>query len=460
MDVPNKSNSETRAPGARNDLAPEIVVERRPPRGLKPSPHQVREVKKTHVGRICTSIRNLGFSVPVLIRGDEIVDGHARVAAAGVLGLETIPCIDVSHLNEHETRLLRLALNRTQEQGTWDEQALKLEFACHLEFANDLTITGFPAWEIDQVLEIGSADADVEELDDSGELPAPEADAVSLLGDLWRLGDHLLLCGNARHVDHLDKLIGARPVALLLSDPPFNQPIAGHVTSNPKHPEFYEASGEMSRKEFEAFLTTTFGNAASYLRKGGLAYVFMDWRGLEPMYRALRSIGLEHIQQAIWVKSHPGRGSFYRSAHEQVFIARKPGAQHRNNIELGSHGRNRSNVWQFPGATGGSRDEADDFKSHPTSKPLKLIEEAIIDVTAAGEWVLDPFLGSGSTLLAAERTRRRCLGLEVSPAYVDLSVRRWQAMTGEPALLVNTGQTFVDLSEERSGPKPECEEGA
>ena len=185
-----------------------------------------------------------------------------------------------------------------------------------------------------------------------------------------------------------------------------------------------------------------------------------SWIGaaLNPCIARCEALGWNTSSKPSGSRRIQGRGAF--TGRRTSSIARKPGAQHRNNIELESHGRNRSNVWQFPGATGGSRDDADDFKSHPTSKPLKLIEEAIIDVTAAGEWVLDPFLGSGSTLLAAERTRRRCLGLEVSPAYVDLSVRRWQTMTGEPALLVDTGQTFVDLSEERSGPKPECEEGA
>lgn len=434
----------------RNDLLPDLQIIHRPLQELKPSQNAVRKEKKKHVERLKASIERFGMVRPILARGNEIVDGHSLVAAARELGLETVPCIDVSHLDDREVRLLRIALNKTQELGTWDEQALKLEFAYQLEFNTDLTITGFEGWEIDHILEIGDPDEGAEGLDADIDLPAPDAEAVSQPGDFWRLGPHGLLCCNARSAADLDRLVADRAVALVWTDPPFNVPVGGHVTSSSEHPEFHEASGEMTSEEFEDFLVATLGNAARLLPPGGLLYTFMDWRGFETTSRAIRRIGLDHIQQAIWVKTYPGQGSFYRSQHEQVFIARMPGAPHRNNIELGAHGRNRTNVWHYAGATGGGHDDADDFKSHPTAKPVRLIEDALLDVTAAGEWVLDPFLGSGSTLLAAERTQRRCLGLEISPAYVDLAIRRWQDMTGEAVVHTETGRTFAELSVQRS----------
>lgn len=198
----------------------------------------------------------------------------------------------------------------------------------------------------------------------------------------------------------------------------------------------------MSDEQYDDFLIETLGAAAAHLREGGLLYSFTDWRHIPHLSRALDVINLEQLQQCTWKKDHPGMGSFYRSQCEYVRIARKLGASHCNNIDLGAHGRNRSTVWEFPGATGGSTDEADDFKSHPTSKPVRLIEEVLLDVTTPGDIVLDSFLGSGSTLLAAERTLRRCRGLEISPAYIDLTICRWQALTGHSAVHVETGQTF------------------
>ncbi|MDU8946605.1 DNA-methyltransferase [Ovoidimarina sediminis] len=277
-------------------------------------------------------------------------------------------------------------------------------------------------------------------------------------GDLWCLGDHRILCGNARSEADIARLLDGQLVALVFTDPPYGVPINGHVSSSGRHPEFHEGSGEMSSKQMEDFLAITIGNAASILVVGGLVYIFMDWRHLDELSAALKRCALEHIQTCVWAKEHPGMGSFYRSQHEHVYIARKPGATHRNNIELGAHGRNRSNLWQFAGATGGRADDADDFTVHPTVKPVKLIEEAILDVTMAGETVFDPFLGSGSTLLAAERTQRRCFGLEVSAVYVDLAIRRWQAMTGKAAVHAQTGTPFDRLLQQETEPEPPIEE--
>jgi DNA modification methylase len=231
-------------------------------------------------------------------------------------------------------------------------------------------------------------------------------------------------------------------VAMVFTDPPFNLPISHHVRTTDAFEEFAEASGEMSRSEFIDFLVATLGVAASFLAPGGLLYAFMDWRHIGEMTAALEHIGLELINLCVWAKPNGGMGSLYRSRHELVFVTKVPGAPHRNNVELGKHGRYRTNVWEYTGATGGVKSEEDDFTVHPTVKPVGLVADAILDVTALGETVLDPFLGSGTTLLAAERTRRKCLGVEISPAYVDVAIRRWQDMTGLEAVQVETGETF------------------
>jgi DNA modification methylase len=441
-----KSNLSINLPvvqSARNDLSPKLVIVERRPKELRKSKRLVRKVKPKHVKNVMRSIQKFGFVQPVLIHGKEIVDGHTRAEAARRLGLVEVPCIDVGHLGKDEIRILGVAVNKLQEKGIWNEPALKLEFAYQLQINTDLSVTGFEAWEIDAILEIGEENADADTVDEIAELPDPEALAVTQSGDLWRLGDHLIQCGNARSMQDVHALVGDGSVSLVFTDPPFNLPISGHVTSNKLHPEFHEASGEMTSKQFEDFLVATLGLAAGRLGKGGLLYVFIDWHHMEEMTASFRRLNLRQIQLCVWAKEHPGMGSFYRSQFELICIAKKPGASHVNNIQLGAHGRNRSNVWQFPGATGGQADDVDDFKVHPTVKPIRLIEEALLDVTGAGDVVLDPFLGSGSTLLAAERTQRRCFGLEISPAYVDVAIRRWQDMTGETAVHVASGQTFA-----------------
>lgn len=458
MNKPTLSSAKTAGKNIRNDLTPKLEIVERKPKDLKTSKKKVREIRPQHVKKVAASIQKFGFTTPVLISSDEIVDGHIRVAAARSLGIEAISCIDVSHLNDDEIRLLRIALNKSQENGIWDASALKLEFEYQLEINGDLSVTGFEAWEIDNVLEIDTEPDAPEPVDDFGALPDPDADAVTQLGDFWQMRDHLIVCANARSKPAAHALVGSKPVRLVFTDPPYNVPIAGHVSSSGTHAEFHEAVGEMTSSEHEDLLVSALGNAALYLVKGGLVYSFMDWRHMDEMSSALGRIGLQKIQLCVWAKEYPGMGSFYRSEHELVFIAKKPGASHCNNIELGAHGRNRSNVWRFPGATGGKRDDVDDFKVHPTVKPVRLIEEALLDVTGPGDYVLDPFLGSGSTLLAAERTQRRALGIEISPAYIDVAIRRWQDMTGEDAVHVGTGQTFA-VREAAKSHGPSDEEG-
>lgn len=430
----------------RNDLVPEIAFEIVPIGSLKPSAKTVRKQSAQQVAKHVSSIEAFGFVAPLLAtRNGEVIDGHSRLTAAKQLGIEEVPVIWIDHLDAREVRALRIAVNRIQETGEWDEGALKLELAYQLEFKTDLTLLGFEPPELDALLEISSGEVDAPDpADEVGDLPAPGSPAVSEPGDVWELGDHLIYCGNIRDVDMVADLFGSSAIDLVLTDPPFNVPVKGHVrVKAEKFEEFAEASGEMSEEEFVNFLSTFIVVANQHRKLGALYYAFMDWRHAHEMLEAIRDTGFELVNLCVWAKPNGGMGSFYRSRHELVFVFREPGVSHLNNIELGKNGRYRTNVWEYAGATGGKADAEDDFSLHPTVKPIRLVADAILDSTVPGNTVFDPFLGSGTTLLAAERTKRRCVGIELAPAYVDVAIRRWEEMTGREAVLRETGQSFA-----------------
>ena len=270
---------------------------------------------------------------------------------------------------------------------------------------------------------------------------------VTRPGDVWLLGDHRLLCGTARDGAAMAALLDGEAADVIFTDAPYNVTINGHVsTVKGKHPEFAEASGEMAREDFVAFLIETVGNATACFKPGGVLFSCIDWRHAVDMSEALDALDLKLLNICVWVKDAAGMGGLYRSQHEFVFVALCPGDRALNNVQLGKYGRNRSNVWSYAGATGGSRDVQDNFTVHPTVKPIRMVMDALLDVSAPGDIVLDPFLGSGTTLLAAERTGRRCIGVEIEPRYVDLAIRRWQEMTGGVAVHADTGQTFEALA--------------
>lgn len=451
----------------RNDLAPTLKFEMAKVCDLKPAHHPVRQPSTRQVARATQSIRRFGFRDPVLLgTGLKIIDGHVRVEAARKLGLAEIPCIIADDLSEEEIRLLRIALNRIQERGEWDEAGLKLEFSFLLEFEPDLSVTGFDAPEIDRILvldDLGPEEANP--LDEVGRLPSPDADAVTRPGDIWQLGANRIICGNARNIEDVRSVAGNERVAVVFTDPPYNVAVNGHVrVGSGKFAEFLEASGEMSEVEYEEFLRITIGNMAAAVKPGGVLFLCIDWRHVETLMGVIRALSLELLNLCVWAKDKPGMGSFYRSQHELVVVAKRPGAQHLNNIQLGIYGRNRTNLWRYAGATGGRKSDDDDFSLHPTVKPVRLVRDAILDVTSMGEVIFDPFLGSGTTVLAAELSKRVCVGMEISPAYVDVAIRRWEKLTGLDAVHSETGMTFAELCDahastdyggEAIGPDPE-----
>ncbi|KAB2883321.1 MAG: DNA methylase N-4 [Albidovulum sp.] len=416
---------------------------------LKPYAGNARRHDDKQIDLIARSIREYGFVNPVLIDKDNvIVAGHGRYEAARRLGLATVPTIRIEHLTEAQIRAYRIADNRIAELSEWDANLLRLEIVdlSELEFKGeldfDLSLTGFNTPELDIILEGEAAGTEETERVD---LPGEETVAVTRPGDLWTLGEHRLLCGDALRDEGYARLMEGELARMVFTDPPYNVPISGHVRAGASgHREFAMASGEMSDAEFRSFLAGFLQRCKSVLMAGGIAFACIDWRHVEDLIFAGKSEDLSLLNLCVWAKNNGGMGSLYRSQHELVCVFKKEGARHVNNVELGRHGRYRTNVFQYPGVNTFRKGRAADLADHPTVKPTALVADAIRDVSHRGEIVLDPFGGSGSTLLAAEKTRRRARLIEIDPLYCDVAVRRWQALTGGSAVLTGTCETFND----------------
>jgi DNA modification methylase len=397
--------------------------------GVKPDPRNARTHSKKQIDQIAASIKAFGFANPLLIDEDAVlIAGHGRLAAAKKLGLQQIPVIELKGLSEAERRALRLADNKIAQNAGWDTELLKIELdsLAKLDLGYSLDITGFSSGEIDVTLGQAKVDPDDEII------PPVPAEARTRPGDIWQLGAHRVGCGDSRDPAFLRALLGPgvrADVAFL--DPPYNVKINGHANARGRHREFAMASGEMSEAEFQGFLRETLGAAAAVSRDGAVHFVCMDWRHMGSVLAVEQGIYGQLLNLCVWNKSNAGMGSLYRSRHELVFVYRVGNAPHFNAVELGKHGRNRTNVWDYASVNsmGGSR--RDDLALHPTVKPIGLVSDAICDVTRHGELVLDTFLGSGTTLIAAERTGRRFAGCDIDPGYVDVALERWSSLTGQ-----------------------------
>jgi DNA modification methylase len=439
-------------------------VVHKPIEDLRPYARNNRVHSAKSIAKLKASIAQFGFVVPILVDGSNtIIAGHGRWEAARANGLKTVPVVVADHLSDAEVRALRIADNKLAELSDWNEEALRLEFSDLLEVGLegeldfDLTITGFETPEIDLVIG-GAPDATAAETE-TVEEPDPVAPTVARTGDLWILGPHRIFCGNALEANSYDVVLDGDCARMVFADPPFNVPVNGHVRSGNagQHREFAMASGEMTDGEFRAFLKAFVAHAMTALPDGGIAMVCMDWRHVEELIAAGKGCGLELINLCVWNKTNGGMGSLYRSKHELVCVFRKPGAPHINNVELGRHGRNRTNVWDYAGVNSFGKGRAADLVDHPTVKPTALVADAIMDVTHRGDVVLDSFGGSGSTLLAAEKTGRKARLIELDPAYVDVAIRRWQEMTGKDAIHAASGQAFEERTRAEL-PETESEE--
>jgi DNA modification methylase len=380
------------------------------------------------------------------------VAGHGRLLAIQQLGWKDVPAIRLEHLTPDQMRAYRIADNRLTDCSTWDERLLaeQLKALSEAELDFDIEAIGFEMPEID--LRIQSL-GDLDDEPDSADLGAGDAPAVSQLGDVWQLGAHRIVCGDALDAATYVTLLETRRAAMVFSDPPFNVPIAGHVGGKGRvqHGEFAMASGEMTVEAFTDFLTQTVGHMTRVSVEGALLYLCIDWRHLIELSTAGKANALELKNIAIWDKGCGGMGSLYRSQHEMVFVFKAGDARHTNNVQLGRFGRNRTNVWQYPGINSFARNSAEGnlLALHPTVKPVALVADAILDASERGDCVLDPFLGSGTTVIAAEKTGRIGLGIELDPNYVDVAIRRWQRLTGKQATHADTQQSFDRVGEER-----------
>jgi DNA modification methylase len=426
-----------------------------PPTSLMPDPRNPRVHSDKQVRQIARSIKSFGFNVPILIDDKQkVIAGHGRLQAACALGWDTVPVIRLSHLTESQRMAFLIADNRLTENSSWDERLLgeQLKILSELDLDFDLDTIGFEAPEIDIFIEGLTV---VPEADPDDRVPEITKSAVTVPGDLWQLGKHRVFCGNSLISANYERLMEATKADLIITDPPYNVPIDGHATGNGliRHREFGMASGEMSSREFTDFLRKVMVISRDQSADGSLAYYFMDWRHMTEILSAGKEVYSELLNLCIWAKNNGGMGSFYRSAHELVFLFKNGTGSHRNNVQLGKFGRNRTNVWNYPGANSFSRseDEGNLLALHPTPKPVALITDAIKDCTARGELILDPFLGSGTAVIAAERTGRRCYGLELDPLYVDTVIRRWQRLTGLDAIHVETQKTFRSKDTEGLG---------
>jgi DNA modification methylase len=441
--------AEIGTPKRRNDFAPPLELLTVPTKDLKPTSRQIRRRDTVQSAKIDASIGKFGVCRPILISADRtIVEGHGIWEAAKRLGVTEVPCIVIDHLDANELRLLPMALNRIAETGAWEVEALRLEFEELIVLGEDISATAFEMAEIDTLLLKDCDDASGAELDVP---PSPPQIATSRRGDVWILGDHRLIQGDARQPEVYALLMWEGELAtFVLTDPPYNVPNVGHVTGNADHREFACAHGEMSREEFANFNRAWMAVGLTYLIDGGLVLSCIDWRSVEIILACGRELGLELFNFIVWSKTNGGQGSLWRSQHELLPVFKKGGAPHINNVELGRHGRWRSNVWRYPGASSLGSDSRDGLALHPTVKPRAMLEDALLDVTNRDDIVLDCFAGSGSTLLAAEATGRRCRAIEIDGPYCDVIIARWRQMTGCDAVLETTGESFAEVAARRA----------
>ena len=430
---------------------------------IKPYARNARRHSDKQIDLIARSIREFGFNNPVLIdRDNAIVAGHGRYEAAKRLKLKTVPTVLLEHLTEAQIKAYRIADNRIAELSDWDDEVLRLEIVdlADLEIAGDLdfdlSLTGFDTPHLDIIMDGGAENTAAAPSETVAELDA-DAIPVVRLGDVWILGHHRLLCGNALEATVYRTLMGDERARMVFTDPPYNVPINGHVRMGDAsgHRDFAMGVGEMTDAQFQVFLRGFIRETAAMVMEGGICMICMDWRHVADLVLAGKAEGMSLLNMCVWNKTNGGMGSLYRSKHELVCVFKKGGASHVNNVELGRHGRYRTNVWDYAGVNTFRKGREADLVDHPTVKPTALVADAIRDVSHRGEIVLDPFCGSGATLLAAEQTGRIARAIELDPLYVDVAIRRWQQLTGEQAVHASSGETFAEREQIRT---PEDEE--
>lgn len=425
-----------------------LTFEKRDIDELKPSAHNARKHSKDQIRQLKKSMKQFSFMNPIITDTDgNIIAGHARYQAAKELGYTELPCLQANHLSEDDLRAYMLADNKIAENATWDNDLLRVELEFFTKLDLDIETTGFSITEADIIL--GHAEQSPSETV-AASLLTPSAKPVTQLGDVCALGPHRIACGDVRDNQLLADLMGSDVAQMVFVDPPYNVKIDGHVSGLGaiKHQEFAMASGEMTDEEFELFLKTCLLAIKAISDAGALHYICMDWRHILHLLNVGQEVYHNLVNLCVWKKTNAGMGSLYRSQHELVVIFKTSDAPHLNNVQLGKDGRYRTNVWEYAGVNTFSPDRDELLSFHPTVKPTQMVADAILDVTRPGDLIFDGFLGSGTTLLAAEQVGRRCYATEIDPRYVDVALKRWLDLTGEQPIYCSTGQTFNERASE------------
>jgi DNA modification methylase len=398
--------------------------ENRPTHSLRPYARNARTHSPKQIKQIARSIERFGFNNPLLIDdGDQILAGHGRLLAAKQLNMKTVPCVRLSHLTEADKKAYIIADNRLAEKSGWDNEILAIELQHLVDIGFDVDLTGFEPAETDLIIEgMGEESEQPENLVPTS-LSGP---VVSQPGDVWLLGKHILVCGDSTDVATYQLLMGDERADFVFTDPPYNVRIDGHVSGlgRIKHREFAMASGEMSEAQFIDFLSKVFKLLCQFSNDGSIHQTCMDWRHIREMMAAGDAHYTELKNVCIWNKSNAGMGSFYRSKHEMVFVWKNGTAPHINTFELGQHGRHRTNVWDYDGVNTMRPGRMDELAMHPTVKPVSLVADAIKDCSKRGNLVLDPFCGSGTILIAAEKTGRRARAIELETPFANDAMHR------------------------------------
>lgn len=415
---------------------------------LRPHPDNPRQHNSKQLRKIARSIDRYGFTNPILIADDGVViAGHGRLEAAKVSGLVSVPAIRLSGLSPDEHRALMLADNQIALESDWNHDRLAKVLSDLVNVDFEIEDTGFDTADVDLILSHDGAPIDEADIVES---LASDRPIVAQHGDLFVVGEHRLYCGDALEPISYEAVLAGSLAAMAFTDPPYNVPIAGNVSGRGRvrHGEFVQASGEMSEAAYARFLATMCAHLVRFTQTGSIVDVCIDWRHVGALLGAAQDpLALKNL--CVWVKDNGGQGSLYRSQHEFVLVFKNGAAAHVNNVELGKRGRNRTNVWRYPGVNTFRRGRLADLEAHPTVKPVAMVADAILDCSRIGDVVLDPFAGSGTILLACERTQRRAAAVELNPAYVDAALRRFEQRTGIIAIHASSGLSFSALAAAR-----------
>jgi DNA modification methylase len=429
-------------------LSNSLVVQRVAVDALTPSSAPVRRHPKKQLAKVRKSLEAFGQVTPILVSSNwEIIDHELVWLALKEIGATHVDAIVVADKSPSELKALRLVLNRTALDAQWDEQNLRSVLEQLVEVDFDLDLTGFDAPEIDHYLNLDAPQANVEE--NGSDIPPVGTTAISKQGMIWTLGDHRVGCGSATDLAFVSHMLNGKIADCSFIDPPYNIKVDGFITGKGRHRhrEFVQGAGEMSADEHFGLLKQSFLVLKESCTPKALVYACIDWRHVMEMTVAGRACDMPLYTICVWTKTNGGMGGIYRNAHELVCVFRAGTEQPLDNVELGRHGRNRTNVWSYPGMSSFGKERDQLLGLHPTVKPVAMIADVLRDVTKRREIVLDTFLGSGSTLMAAQETGRICCGVELDPLYVDVTIRRWQKATGRDAVIVETGERFNDAAQ-------------